>query len=103
MEASFMTDIDDPLALRNIKKGDSPGAISGLEFLTRYHKCSTRFKQGSESHPLRMAEQTDARVIWRARQPVENAVTVSGHAPAKKAKRIKREPPKPDADGRYRL
>lgn len=96
-----MTGIDDPLAFRNVKKGDSPGAISGLEFLARYHRCSTRFKQGNESHPLRMAEQADARAIWRAREPVENPAPVPTRA--KRAKRINKEVPKPDSDGKFRL
>lgn len=96
-----MTGIDDPLALRNIKKGDSPGAISGLDFLIKYHRCATRFRQGNEGHPLRMAEQADARAIWRGREPVENAASAA--TPTKRAKRIKREVPKPDANGRYYL
>lgn len=93
--------VDDPLALRNIKKGDSPGAISGMEFLQRYHRCATRFRQGNEGHPQRMAEQADARAIWRAREPVENPAPVA--VAARRPKRVKREPPRPDSDGKLRL
>ena len=98
-----MTGIDDPAALRNLKKGDSPGAISGLDFLLKYHKSSTRFRQGNEGHPLRLQEQADTRAWLAARQPVEN-VQILDAAPAKvKKKRIKRAVPKPDADGKFRL
>ena len=75
---------DDPLALRNI-----PG---GLAFLRRYHK--------NKQHPLHTQEQADTQAWLRARQPAPQPVAAPA---APRTKRLKKEPPRPDSDGVYRL
>ncbi len=91
---------NDPTAMCNLPRG-GPGSISGMEFLRRYHACATFYKQGNESHPLRMAEQADAREWLRARQQPVVAVGVPVIPP--RAKRLKKAAPQVGADGRYHL
>jgi hypothetical protein len=92
--------MDDPLSIRNIPKGNSPGSISGLDWLAAYHKCSTFYKPGNENHPLRQQEQAAVREWLRTRQPAPQVTAVT---PAPRIKRVKPEPKRPDADGHYRL
>lgn len=86
---------DDPHAMINIKKGPTPGSISGAEFLKKWHTYR------NANHPLRVKERQEALEYMRARQPVAAPIPVKV-APAR-VKRVKKEPPKMDPDGKFRL
>lgn len=90
-----MTLSDDPLSTVNIKKGHTPGSISGAEFLRRWHT------RRNANHPLRVKERQEAVEYIRARQMTVAPITVK--TTVSRIKKIKKEPPKLDPDGKYRL
>ena len=80
--------LDDPLAMCNI-----PG---GLRYLRWWHS------QKNANHPLRVKERADT-AKWLAALQATQTAAVTASVKSTPKRRIKKETPRMDADGKYRL